>query len=43
MDESTINQIGRCVKISGARWNQRNVSQVLEQRFAYLNGFYSHK
>lgn len=42
--ESTIKQIGRRVKISGAQWNQKNVAQVLKHRCAYLNGyFYSPK
>lgn len=42
--ESTIKQIGRRLKISGAQWNQHNVSQVLKHRCAYLNGyFYSPK
>jgi hypothetical protein len=37
--ESSIKQIGRRIKISGAQWNQKNVSQVLKHRCAYLNGF----
>lgn len=42
--ESTIKQIGRRVKISGAQWNRDNVAQVLKHRCAYLNGyFYSPK
>lgn len=42
--ESTIKQIGRRVKISGAQWNKDNVAQVLRHRCAYLNGyFYSSK
>ena len=42
--ESTIKQISRRVKISGAQWNQQNVAQVLKHRCAYLNGyFYSPK
>lgn len=42
--ESTIKQIGRRVKISGAQWNRHNVAQVLKHRCAYLNGyFYSSK
>ncbi len=36
--ESTIKQIGRRIKISGAQWNRDNVPQVLKQRSAYLNG-----
>jgi hypothetical protein len=39
--ESTVKQIGRRVKISGARWNKDNVPQVLKQRCAYLNGHFS--
>ncbi|OYQ65173.1 hypothetical protein B9G53_08765 [Pseudanabaena sp. SR411] len=37
--ESSIKQIGRRIKISGAQWNQKNVPQVLKHRCAYLNGF----
>ena len=40
--ESTIKQIGRRLKISGAQWNQDNVPQVLKHRCAYLNGHFSH-
>lgn len=36
--ESTIKQIDRRLKISGAQWNERNVPQVLKLRCAYLNG-----
>ncbi len=39
--ESTVKQIGRRVKISGAQWNKHNVSQVLLHRTAYLNGMLS--
>ncbi len=39
--ESTVKQIGRRVKISGAQWNKQNVSQVLKHRTAYLNGILS--
>ena len=39
--ESTVKQIGRRVKISGAQWNKDNVPQVLKQRSAYLNGQFS--
>ena len=39
--ESTIKQIGRRVKISGAQWNEDNVPQVLLHRCAYLNGQFS--
>ncbi|MBD2189017.1 hypothetical protein H6F41_12795 [Pseudanabaena sp. FACHB-723] len=37
--ESTIKQIGRRGKISGAQWNKDNVAQVLKYRCAYLNGY----
>ena len=37
--ESTIKQISRRVKISGAQWNLNNVAQVLKHRCAYLNGY----
>ncbi len=36
--ESTVKQIGRRIKISGAQWNQLNVPQVLAHRTTYLNG-----
>lgn len=39
--ESTIKQIGRRIKISGAQWNSYNISQVLRHRCAYLNGTFS--
>jgi len=39
--ESTVKQIGRRVKISGAQWDEDNVPQVLHQRCAYLNGYFS--
>ncbi len=39
--ESSIKQIGRRVKISGAQWNSNNVQQVLLHRCAYLNGMFS--
>jgi hypothetical protein len=39
--ESTIKQIGRRMKISGAQWDKNNVAQVLKQRCAYLNGQFS--
>ena len=35
--ESTIKQIGRRIKISGAQWNRNNISQVLKHRCSYLN------
>lgn len=35
--ESTIKQIGRRIKISGAQWNPNNISQVLKHRCSYLN------
>ncbi len=36
--ESTIKQIDRRTKISGAQWKAENVPQVLAHRGAYLNG-----
>ncbi len=36
--ESTIKQIDRRIKISGAQWKAENVPQVLAHRCAYLNG-----
>lgn len=36
--ESTIKQIDRRTKISGAQWKAENVPQVLAHRCAYLNG-----
>jgi hypothetical protein len=39
--ESTVKQIGRRMKISGAQWKRTNVPQVLKQRSAYLNGQFS--
>ena len=39
--ESTVKQIGRRIKISGAQWNRDNVPQVLQHRCAYLNGSFS--
>ncbi|ELS32542.1 hypothetical protein Pse7429DRAFT_2258 [Pseudanabaena biceps PCC 7429] len=35
--ESTIKQIGRRIKISGAQWKRDNLPQVLKHRCAYLN------
>ena len=35
--ESGVKQIDRRTKISGAQWNEENVSQVLAHRCAYLN------
>ncbi len=35
--ESTVKQIDRRLKISGAQWNIENVPQVLKHRCAYLN------
>lgn len=35
--ESTVKQIDRRLKISGAQWNLENVPQVLKHRCAYLN------
>jgi hypothetical protein len=40
--ESSIKQIGRRIKISGAQWNRVNVPQVLKHRCAYLNGLLNH-
>lgn len=39
--ESTVKQVGRRIKISGAQWKKANVPQVLKQRCAYLNGQFS--
>lgn len=39
--ESTVKQIGRRIKISGAQWKKSNVPQVLMHRSAYLNGDFS--
>ena len=39
--ESTVKQIGRRIKISGAQWKTENVAQVLKQRSTYLNGGFS--
>lgn len=39
--ESSIKQIGRRIKISGAQWKKENVPQVLRHRCAYLNGMLS--
>jgi hypothetical protein len=39
--ESSLKQMGRRVKISGAQWNPNNVPQVLLHRCAYLNGRFS--
>ena len=39
--ESTVKQIGRRLKISGAQGNNDNVQSVLWQRCAYLNGEFS--
>lgn len=36
--ESSIKQMGRRIKISGAQWKRENVPQVLRHRAAYLNG-----
>lgn len=41
--ESTVKQIGRRIKISGAQWKRENVPQVLKHRCAYLNGYFSTK
>jgi hypothetical protein len=39
--ESTVKQVGRRIKLSGAQWHEDNVQQVLWQRCAYLNGRFS--
>ena len=39
--ESTVKQIARRIKISGAQWERGNVPQVLKHRAAYLNGQFS--
>lgn len=39
--ESTVKQIDRRTKISGAQWKVDNVPQVLAHRCAYLNGLIS--
>jgi hypothetical protein len=39
--ESSVKQIGRRVKISGAQWDMKNVDQVVKHRCAYLNGQFS--
>jgi hypothetical protein len=36
--ESWIKQIGSRIKIIGAQWHQKNVSQMLKLRCIYLNG-----
>lgn len=36
--ESTVKQIDRRTKISGAQWKIENVPQVIAHRCAYLNG-----
>lgn len=41
--ESTVKQIDRRTKISGAQWKEENVPQVLAHRCAYLNGLVSAK
>ena len=35
--ESTIKQIDRRLKISGAQWNEENIAQILKHRCWYLN------
>jgi hypothetical protein len=39
--ESGIKQIAARVKLTGAQWEAKNVSQVLRHRCAYLNGEFS--
>lgn len=41
--ESTVKQIDRRTKISGAQWKEENVPQVLAHRCAYLNRLFSAK
>jgi len=38
MKLSLVKQIGARVKIVGAQWNAKNVSQILKLRCANLNG-----
>lgn len=38
--ESTVKQIDRRLKISGAQWKSENVPQVLKHRCAYLNDMF---
>ena len=38
--ESSIKQLGRRIKISGAQWKKENVAQVLKHRCSYLNGYF---
>ena len=38
--ESAVKQMGMRVKLSGARWAQANVNQILSLRCAYLNGVF---
>ncbi len=39
--ESTAKQVGRRLKILGTQWDEDNVQQVLQQRCAYLNSYFS--
>ena len=39
--ESLVKQISHRVKISGAQWEKKNISQVLAHRTAYLNGLFA--
>ena len=39
--ESTVKQIDRRLKISGAQWLKKNVNQMLKLRCAYLNDLYA--
>ena len=39
--ESLVKRIDRRVQLSGAQWNSKNLPQVLRQRSAYLNGYFS--
>ena len=38
--ESAVKQMGARVKLSGARWQEENVNQILALRCAYLNGVF---
>ena len=38
--ESAVKQMGMRVKLSGARWAQENVNQILSFLCAYLNGVF---
>jgi hypothetical protein len=40
-NKSTVKQIGRRIKIFGAKGDEDNVQQVPQQRCAYLNDYFS--